>query len=244
MPAPARPSTHQPLPCTYSRTPEIRRRGCCACARPQGRMSSSSWSASPSLPGPRRRRRSTPTRGRPSSPGRRRSRPITRPNCFRRHFKLGARQPRRPTALGTWHLALGTWHLALGTWHLAKLASSLVNGARACGLPRMPAPSTCQIAAKIPCRLPPKVTTPVAAEVPLRTTIWDGWGWWGRPCVRWGGCRELGRMRSIGITGVCAGGGTGSRAESWDRAGSPGTGAGRSSAGNGTDGRCVGYVAE
>jgi hypothetical protein len=40
--------------------------------------------ASPSPPGLRRHRCSTPTRRRPSSPSRRRSRPSTRLNCFRR----------------------------------------------------------------------------------------------------------------------------------------------------------------
>ena len=82
---------------TRSPTPEIPRRGCCACARPQGRRSSSPWSASPSPPGLRRHRRSTPTRRRPSSPSRRHWRPSTRPSCFRRPARnsSGARRGRR-----------------------------------------------------------------------------------------------------------------------------------------------------
>src|ERR1700678_3430400 len=77
-----------------SPTPQTRRRGCCACARPQGRRNSSPWSASPSPPAPRCPRRSTPRRGRPSSPSRRRSPRGTRPRCSRRPAQGKGRMPR------------------------------------------------------------------------------------------------------------------------------------------------------
>ena len=69
---------------TRSPTPEIPRRGCCACARPQGRRSSSPWSASPWPAGPNRRRPWTPRHRPRSSRSPRRSPRSTRPSCCHR----------------------------------------------------------------------------------------------------------------------------------------------------------------
>ena len=71
-------------PHAFTNSGPIRQHGCCVCARPPGRRSSSPTSASPSPPGPRRPRRWTPTRS-----GLHREiealAPLnTRPNCSRR----------------------------------------------------------------------------------------------------------------------------------------------------------------